>query len=92
MWLVVLPNSTASHTAQAEPGPTATVDELNKVISPGDLDLLKEVVDTGLDPNTVDDLGYTSLATVVTLSEGIKTSNGQANILLHAGADPQSEK
>ena len=33
----------------------ATVDELNKVISPGDLDLLKEVVETGVDLNTVDD-------------------------------------
>ena len=69
----------------------ATVDELNKVISPGDPCLSKEVVDTGLRPNTVGDWGDAPLATVVTLSEGTETCYGQANILLEAGADPQSE-
>lgn len=52
---------------------------------------MKEVVDTGLKPNTVDDLGDAPLATVVTLSEGTEPSYGQANILLDAGVDPQSE-
>ena len=48
-------------------------------------------MDTGLKPNTVGDWGDAPLATVVTLSEGTETCYGQANILLEAGADPQSE-
>ena len=74
-----------------EEGPVATVNDLNEAISSGDLDVLKEILETGIDPNTDDDLGYTPLATVVTLSQGIQTSYGQAQVLLAAGADPNRQ-
>ena len=71
------------------PGLVGMTDELNEAISSGSLEILQSVLDSGADPNTVDDLGYTPLDSAITLSAvGIPTSYGQASLLLAAGADP----
>jgi ankyrin repeat protein len=72
-----------------EVGPVATVDSLNDAISSGDVEILKAVLASGVDPNVVDDIGYTPLGSAITLSAtGITTTHGQVSALLAAGADP----
>jgi len=54
----------------------------------GHVDYVRRVVQTGIDVNHVNDLGWTALLEAVILGDGSETYEQIVSILLAAGADP----
>ena len=71
-----------------QPRPMATVEDLNLAIVSGSNDQLKEVLNSGIDPDAADVFGNTPLKSIIEQSGGVPASQGQVETLLAAGADP----
>ena len=72
----------------SRPRPMATVEDLNLALVSGSNDQLKEVLDSGIDPDAADVFGNTPLRSIIEQSGGVPASRGQVETLLAAGADP----
>jgi len=72
----------------SQPSPMATVEDLDLAIASGSNGQLKEVLDSGIDPDTADTFGNTPLRWIIDRSGGVPASQGQVEILLAAGAEP----
>ena len=71
-----------------QPRPMATVEEMNLAIVTGGNDQLKEVLNTGIDPDAADVFGNTPLRSIIEQSGWVPAFQGQVESLLAAGADP----
>jgi len=70
------------------PRPLATVEDLNLALVSGSNDQLKEVLDSGIDPDAADVFGNTPLRSIIEQSGSVPAFQGQVKTLLAAGADP----
>jgi len=70
------------------PRPVATVEDLNLALVSGNNDELKEVLNSGIDPDAADVFRKTPLRSIIDQSARVPASRGQVEALLAAGADP----
>ncbi|MDE2757235.1 MAG: hypothetical protein OXI92_11890 [Acidobacteriota bacterium] len=66
----------------------ATVEDLNLALVSGSNDKLKEVLDSGIDPDSEDVFGNARLRSIIEQSGWVPAFQGQVETLLAAGADP----
>lgn len=71
-----------------QPSPMATVEDLNLAIVSGSNEQLKEVLNSGIDPDAADVIGNTPLRSIIEQSGRVPASRAQVETLLAAGADP----
>jgi len=71
-----------------QPRPRATVEDLNLAIVSGSNDQLREVLNSGINPDAADVFGNTPLRSIIEQSGRVPASRGQVETLLAAGADP----
>lgn len=82
-------NPTPGGPDDGEIGPVGQVNELfDNLAMEGDLDVLRDLLAAGADPNSKTDYGVSALHFVVINEEISETAYSQADILLQAGADP----
>lgn len=72
----------------SQPRPMATVEDLNLALVSGGNDQLKEVLNSGIDPDASDVFGNTPLRSIIEQSGWVPSSQGQVITLLAAGANP----
>ena len=72
----------------SQPSPMATVEDWNLAIVSGSSDQLKEVLNSGIDPDAADVFGNTPLRSIIGQSGRVPVSHGQVEILLAAGRIP----
>lgn len=72
----------------SRPRPVATVEDLNLALVSGSNDELRDILDSGIDPDAADFFGNRPLRSIIEQSGRVPASQGQVETLLAAGADP----